>query len=147
MIRCVFIDMDNTIAENTTCDNVDYHSGLYLSKRPIQIVIDGILTLYEGCTFIIISKTAGGSRGMLEKKAWLSEYFPYASETILISPTDTKRPFIENYIEARGLKPKECLLIDDKKEILQDCKKLLINVKYPQQIICDYEQHNVRIRK
>ena len=140
MIKYVFIDMDNTIAENTTCDNVEFYQGLYIDKRPINIAIKGIINLYKDSTYIILSKTEGQSKGMLEKRAWLSKYFPYTDEIILISPIDTKKDIISMYMKNRSIKPKECLLIDDKKEILQDCKKLHINVKYPQQIICDYEE-------
>ena len=37
---------------------------------------------------------------------------------------------------------KDVLLIDDNKKILQACDKKGIPVKYPQQVICDYQEQN-----
>ena len=34
----------------------------------------------------------------------------------------------------------QVLLVDDKKDTLSSVSSLGINVKYPQQIICDYEE-------
>lgn len=139
MINYVFIDMDNTIAENITCDNVDFYPGLYLNKRPINIVIQGILALYPNSYYIILSKTSGSVDGIMEKREWLSKYSPYAYQTLLLSPSDSKKEVLAYFIESNHIDPGEVLLIDDKKSILQDCKTLGIDVKYPQQIICDYE--------
>lgn len=140
MINYIFVDMDNTIAENVTCEDVPYSSGLYLNKRPIQIVIDGIVSMYKDCRLIVLSKTAGGRRGALEKRAWLDIYFPYANEVYLISQEENKSDFIAKYAKKNNLDLESCMLIDDKKDILQDCSVLGINVKYPQQVICDYEE-------
>ncbi len=140
MIKWIFVDMDNTIAENVTCENVDFYDGLYLTKRPINIVIQGILNLYKDCNYIILSKADGGIQGMMEKRAWLHKYFPYAYSTLIINVNDVKSEYIASFIIQNNLDPEECLLIDDKKSILQDCARLGINVKYPQQIICDYEE-------
>ena len=38
-MRTVFVDLDNTLAANNTCDNVEYTKGLYIDKKPIKIVI------------------------------------------------------------------------------------------------------------
>lgn len=140
MIEYVFIDMDNTIAENTTCDNVDFYEGLYAKKRPIKIVLDGIRELYKDSEFVIITKTDGGSYGSMEKVLWLSKYFPEVKNIIIIRPEERKSKYIKDFIEKEGIDRSKCLLIDDKKSILQDCKKIGINVKYPQQVICDYEE-------
>ena len=57
-VDIVFVDMDNTIAENKTCQNVRYYKGLYEEKRPIKLVIKAIETLYmsSGIPIVIISK-------------------------------------------------------------------------------------------
>ena len=139
MIKYVFIDMDNTIAENSTCMNIEFYKGLYANKRPIKIVIDAILNLYSDCSFIILSKTDGGEDGKKEKLEWLSKYFPYTDTIILIDVLERKRDYIEDFLFINCIDASECLLVDDKKSILQDCSTLGISVKYPQQLICDYE--------
>ena len=48
--------MDNTIAENITCKDIEFCDGMYINKRPIQIVIDALNTLYPKAKFIIISQ-------------------------------------------------------------------------------------------
>jgi 5'(3')-deoxyribonucleotidase len=136
----LFLDMDNTIAENTTCDNVDYYPGLYLNKRPIQIVIDAIRHLYPDVTYIVLSKTDGGRDGKTEKIEWLKKYLPEVETAIFISPSESKDEYLKEIFTLYNIDPSKCLLIDDKKSILQQCKLLGINVKYPQQIICDYEE-------
>jgi hypothetical protein len=42
MVKVLFLDMDNTIAENSTCQDVEFSEGLYLNKRPIGFMIDAI---------------------------------------------------------------------------------------------------------
>ena len=42
MIDYVFVDMDNTIAENITCKDIEFYDGMYINKRSIQIVSDGL---------------------------------------------------------------------------------------------------------
>lgn len=143
-IKYVFIDMDNTIAENITCDDISFYPGLYINKRPIKIVIDAINKIYKDSFKVIISKTEGGEVGEIEKMNWLSKYFPDADLSIFVKSNETKRKYIEELMKYYEFNSNECLLIDDKKEILQDCKTLGIAVKYPQQLICDYEMLNKR---
>ena len=76
MISYVFVDMDNTIAENITCKDIEFCDGMYINKRPIQIVIDALNTLYPKAKFIIISQVQGGAFGIKEKIEWLNKYFP-----------------------------------------------------------------------
>ena len=37
-MRTVFVDLDNTLAANNTCDNVEYTKGLYIDKLTIPFV-------------------------------------------------------------------------------------------------------------
>lgn len=138
-MKYIFIDMDNTIAENTTCEDIEFHEGLYLNKRPIKVVIDAIRALYPNSLYIIFSKTAGGHDGRAEKGAWLEKYLPETHLAVFIEPEDSKSECIESFINSSMWDKKDCLVIDDKKSILQECLALGINVKYPQQIICDFE--------
>lgn len=140
MIKYVFVDMDNTIAENTTCQNIDYYEGLYLNKRPIQIVIKALRTLYPNVMFIILSKTQGGQEGRAEKREWLRKYFPHAFATIFIDSLDKKENYIRSIMKRHQMSGSEVLLVDDKKDILQAVEAMGVNVKYPQQLICDYEE-------
>lgn len=138
MIKYVFIDMDNTIAENTTCLDVEYKEGIYLNKRPVKQIIEAIETLYKDCTLVILSKAKGGIRGMFEKQAWLEKYFKRVDQVILMHPDERKSEYIKVFMSVNGIEPNMCLLIDDKKEILQDCVTIGIDVKYPLQVLCDY---------
>ena len=35
-MRTVFVDLDNTLALNETCDDIPYTRGLYSNKKPIK---------------------------------------------------------------------------------------------------------------
>ena len=50
-VDIVFVDMDNTIAENKTCQNVRYYKGLYEEKRPIKVVIKAIKVDTKGVAY------------------------------------------------------------------------------------------------
>lgn len=139
MIEYVFIDMDNTIAENITCDDIPFRPGLYLNKRPIQIVIDAIKYLYPNQKYIIISQTVDEA-GIIEKHEWLDIHFPITFDRLIIPNSSDKSDIIKAYLYQHNIDLKSIILIDDKKSILQSCKQLGIDVKYPQQIICDYEE-------
>lgn len=144
-MKHIFVDLDNTLAANETCDNVDYAPGLYLNKKPIQIVIDAIKYLYEKDNIIIISIYSGGWDGRQEKIEWMRKYLPNcinknAPFLIDYKDTRTKADFIKNYSINNNINIKNCLIIDDKKKILQECKKEGIQTLYPQQIICMYEE-------
>lgn len=142
MEKYLFIDMDNTIAENMTCDNIDFYKGMYLNKRPINVVINAIKELYPDAKYIIVSKTQGGFDGRLEKEIWIDEYFPEASPVIIIEYNEEKKDIIDIYLKINNINPENCLFIDDKKSELQKVKTLGVKTKYPQQIICDYEELN-----
>lgn len=140
MISYVFIDMDNTIAENVTCTDMKFCKGMYINKRPIQIVIDALNTLYPKAKFIIISQVQGGAFGVKEKIEWLNKYFPNVSQSFFLNPGEHKSDYIKWFLKINGIINTTVLLVDDKKDILSSMSSLGINVKYPQQIICDYEE-------
>ena len=136
MIKCIFLDMDNTIAENITPLDINYYKGMYVNKRPIQPVIDEIDAL--GLPVIIISKVQGGGPGIIEKRQWLIENLPFSPvENYFIDPSINKVDMIKAHCKTNNIKHEEVLVIDDKKDILLDCYKEGFNVKYPQQLICD----------
>ena len=140
MIDYVFVDMDNTIAENTTCKDIEFYDGMYINKRPIQIVIDALNILYPNAKFIIISQVQGGAFGIKEKKEWLGKHFPNTFQSFFLHPGERKSDYIEYFLKTNGIMNMQVLLVDDKKDILSSMTPLGINVKYPQQIICDYEE-------
>ena len=141
-MKVLYIDMDNTIAENKTCQNVEFTSGLYLSKRPIQVVIDAINTLYEDVPKVIVTKVQGGEEGIKEKRMWLEKYAPFPIEDIIFVQGDyyMKGVLIDQYNSRRNIPNEETLLVDDSKQVLRYCSAYNIQTKYPQQLICDYEQ-------
>lgn len=140
MEKYLFIDMDNTIAENQTCENVNFYKGMYLNKRPINTVINAIKALYPDSKYIIVSKAQGGWDGKREKEIWIDEYFEEASLVIILNVTEEKRNIILEYLYSNNISAEDCLFIDDKKSELQKVKRLGMKTKYPQQIICDYEE-------
>ena len=144
-MKTIFVDLDNTLAANETCQDVEFTKGLYLNKKPIRIVIDAIQYLYEFDNLIIMSVYAGGLEGRQEKIAWMKKYLPNCltkNPPFLIDYRDsrTKADFIKDYAKSYNIDLGDCLIIDDKKKILQECKKEGIQTLYPQQIICMYEE-------
>ena len=145
-VDIVFVDMDNTIAENKTCQNVRYYKGLYEEKRPIRVVIKAIEALYmsTGIPIVIISKAVGGRKGAEEKLRWVEKNLRLreGSECIFLTekePSIKKARIIKEYCNKHKIKLSNTLIIDDNKKTLQACEKIGIQAKYPQQVICDYE--------
>lgn len=144
-MNTIFVDLDNTLAANETCENVDFFEGLYLSKKPIKIVIEAINNLYKDDNIIIMSRYVGGEEGKQEKIEWMKKFLPkkfLINSPFLIDASDskTKADYIIGYAFLNRLTPDKCYLIDDNKLTLQDCKKHNINTLYPQQVICIYEE-------
>lgn len=145
-VDIVFVDMDNTIAENKTCQNVRYYKGLYEEKRPIKVVIKAIEALYvsSGIPIVIISKAVGGRKGAIEKLRWVEKNLRLrkGNECIFLTekePSIKKARIIKEYCKRHKIKLSNALIIDDNKKTLQACEKIGIQTKYPQQVICDYE--------
>lgn len=142
MIARLFLDMDNTIAENQTCQNIPFTPGLYLNKRPIQIVLDAIQELYP-VPIVIISKPQGGTAGIQEKLQWLQEQTTLQPvDFIFLQPDQPyyyKAVLIDQYCQQHDIPINQTLIIDDSKQVLQYCQAYNIQTKYPQQVICDYE--------
>lgn len=143
--KVVFIDMDNTIAETTTCKTIKFQQGLYLSKRPIQTVIDAILTLYPQPK-VIVTKVQGGQAGIDEKLQWLQQHFEPKTFVDFIflldhEPYYYKGVYIDKWLQQHNLQNEDALIIDDSKQVLQYCDAYGIQTKYPQQVICDYEEY------
>lgn len=144
-MKIIFLDMDNTIAENKTCDNVEFTPGLYLRKRPIQVVIDAITTLYPDIPKIILSKAQGGATGKQEKLDWLSENFPGTFVDFIFLDEGEKYymkgVYADQWCQLHDIPNEEALVIDDSKQVLQYCKAYGLQTQYPQQVICDYEEY------
>lgn len=141
----IFVDMDNTIAENKTCKSIEFYEGMYAEKRSIRIVIDAILNTYPASRIYILSKTQGGERGRIEKREWLERHCPdmTLNRPRFIEPNQSKCTVICALAASRGIKSRECLIIDDNKSVLQECDKAGIQTLYPQQVICEYESRKI----
>ena len=63
MFKVLFLDMDNTIAENITCQDISFSSGMYLNKRPIGFVIDAVDKMMrpELELLVVLTQTQGRS--------------------------------------------------------------------------------------
>ena len=145
-MKTVFVDLDNTLALNETCDDVPYTKGLYLNKKPIKEIIHLVDYYYRDiANIIIISRYVGGEDGKQEKINWMRKHLPKSfliNSPYLISSDDikTKADYINEYSISNNMKLEDCTIIDDKKEILQQCKKIGIKALYPQQLIVRYEE-------
>lgn len=145
-MRTVFVDLDNTLALNETCDDIPYTRGLYLNKKPIKEIINLVDYYYRDiANIIIISRYVGGEDGKQEKIDWMKKYLPKSfliNSPYLITSDDikTKANYINEYAISNNMKLEDCTIIDDKKEILQQCKKIGIEALYPQQLIVRYEE-------
>ncbi|MBR0371420.1 MAG: hypothetical protein IJH63_11995 [Methanobrevibacter sp.] len=145
-MRTVFVDLDNTLALNETCDDIPYTRGLYLNKKPIKEIINLVDYYYRDiANIIIISRYVGGEDGKQEKIDWMRKYLPKSfliNSPYLITSDDikTKADYINEYSISNNMKLEDCTIIDDKKEILQQCKKIGIEALYPQQLIVRYEE-------
>lgn len=143
-IKIIFLDMDNTIAETKTPMSIEYYDGMYLEKRPIQIVIDAINTLYPNIPVVIISKAQGGLKGINEKIKWLESISLKVKDKIFLMESDKyymKAIYIDQWCDKNGIDISQCLIIDDSKEVLKYCSAYKLQTKYPQQLICDYEEY------
>lgn len=145
-MRAVFVDLDNTLALNETCDDIPYTNGLYSNKKPIKEIINLVDYYYRDiANIIIISRYVGGEDGKQEKIDWMRKYLPKSfliNSPYLITSDDikTKADYINEYAISNNMKLEDCTIIDDKKEILQQCKKIGIEALYPQQLIVRYEE-------
>lgn len=146
MIKHVFIDMDNTIAEVITPYFKDYFEGMYYSKRPIKVMIKAINTLFSKQDKYILSVARGNEKGINEKIYWLKKECSILTRENYFIDYDSnnnneKSDFIIKWCDKYGVNPMECLLIDDKKDTLVKCKDLGIQVMFPLQVICEYENN------
>ena len=141
MFDVVFLDMDNTIAENTTCRNVEFVDGMYENKRPISFVIDAINALLrpKSKRVVLVTIYQGGDLGMQEKLFWLEKIrFKYDDILFIEESTQTKTSQMIEYCNKYNCDPCSCLFIDDKKSMLQDAEKSGLQVMYPQQLLVSY---------
>lgn len=144
MFDVIFLDMDNTIAENTTCRNVEFNDGMYENKRPISFVIDAIDTLLRPNSkrVALVTVCQGGDLGKQEKLFWLRKInFEYDDILFIEEHKHTKSIEMLDYCKKGGYKPENCLFIDDKKVMLQDAEKFGFQVIYPQQLLVHYYEY------
>ena len=140
MFKVLFLDMDNTIAENITCQDIDFSKGMYLNKRPIGFVIDAVDEMIRPGleSLVILTQVQGQSPGIDEKQHWLNVIDFRHDAFIGITDDTSKSDKMLEFCSMNGYIPKDCLLIDDKKSVLQDAEKHGFHVMYPQQLLVDY---------
>jgi FMN phosphatase YigB (HAD superfamily) len=141
MYDVIFVDMDNTIAENTTCQDVHFFAGMYLNKRPISFVIDAIDSLLRNKSkkVVVVTVFQGAEIGKSEKLQWLQNVHFQYDDVLFVDEHKTKK-YIEmtKYCSQYQYNPSHCLFIDDKKIMLQDAAGHGFQVIYPQQLLVDY---------
>ena len=132
--------MDNTIAENKTCQDVEFSDGLYEKKRPINFVIDAIhyMLRKDGAKIVIATTVKGGDLGMQEKLYWLELIGFEYNDILFANQTVKKVDEMIRYCKDSDIEPKDCVLIDDNKSVLQDADSRGFKVMYPQQLLVDY---------
>ena len=145
MIEVIFLDMDNTIAENTTPMNVEFTVGLYYDKRPILQVLQALDTLYPDTPRVILSKAQGGSKGVEEKKLWLQLHqVKNIVDYIFLKETEQyymKGVYADQWLSQHHIAPEKALVIDDSKQVLQYCQAYGLLTQYPQSVLCDYSEY------
>lgn len=146
MIEVIFLDMDNTIAENTTPSNVEFTPGLYFDKRPIKQVLKALDTLYPNTPRVILTKAQGGAQGVEEKKQWLQlERVKNIIDYIFLKEDEAyymKGVYADQWLSQHHIAPEKALVIDDSKQVLQYCQAYGMLVQYPQSLLCDLTEHN-----
>lgn len=146
MVEVIFLDMDNTIAENTTPANVEFTPGLYYDKRPIKQVLQALDTLYPNTPRVILSKAQGGQQGVNEKKQWLQlEQVKNIVDYIFLKETEQyymKGVYADQWLSQHQIDNSHALVIDDNKQVLQYCQAYGMLVQYPQSLLCDLTAHN-----
>lgn len=150
IVQVLFLDLDNTLAANITCQNIKFYKGLYLNKKPIPQVIEAIEEVYlnHGLGLkevVIISKALGGNAGRQEKLRWIEKYLslPKGTKCIFLDsnePSTKKAQIIKEFCKKNHYRINEALIIDDNKQVLQACEKVGIKVKYPQQVLAEYAE-------
>lgn len=146
-MKHIFIDMDGTIAEykgpNDKIIIEDYSKvfNMYISKRPVKIVLDAIKKLYENDEYYIIS-AAPNERAIQEKDEWLDKYFPVKKENryYIKYPVTDKASELEKILEKLNLNYEDVVLIDDHHDILKKVERMGIQVYHPSRIISRYEE-------
>ena len=74
-------------------------------------------------------------------KKYLPEKMTINAPFLIKSSDNSKKAdYIMGYAFMNNLNPSDIIIIDDKKDILQDCKAHNIIALYPQQVICEYEE-------
>ena len=132
--------MDNTIAENRSCQDVEFFDGMYEKKRPISFMIDAIhyMLRKEGIKIVIATGVQGGDLGMQEKLYWL-ELVEFEYDDILFANENVRKiDEMIRYCKENDINHKDCLLIDDNKSILQEAESNGFKAIYPQQLLVDY---------
>jgi hypothetical protein len=140
MYKVLFLDMDNTIAENITCQDVPFEQGMYLNKRPINFVIDAVNDMIRPGLdhLVIVTQVQGEGQGINEKQEWLLNHDFYHDVFIHITDDTAKSKFMLDFCNMNGYKPADCLVVDDKKTVLQDAEHFGFNTMYPQQLLVEY---------
>lgn len=124
-MKHIFIDMDGTIAEykgpNDKIIIEDYSKvfNMYISKRPVKIVLDAIKTLWKWWILYNISSTKWTCNS--RKDEWLDKYFPVKKENryYIKYPVADKASELEKILEKLNLNYEDVVLIDDHHDILK----------------------------
>ena len=130
-MKYLFIDMDGTIADywhkSGKCDIKEFDKGMFITKRPVKIVIDAIKTLFPERDYMyLIISIVPHEDGIVEKNDWLDKYFNIEKDrrVFLQFPNSDKVYYIYKWCEVNNIKPEDVIFIDDHHDVLKKTRRM-----------------------
>jgi len=136
--KIVFIDMDGTLVSYNTIDDkviaTEFPDGFFRNRKAVYPMICKVDELFTDYQMAILS-AAPHDQAIIEKNEWLDRHFSMPKRYFIKWKEETKRDFIEKYIEDNHITKADVTLIDDEHEILIDCEAFGIQVYHPSRVL------------
>ncbi len=142
-----FVDMDGCVAayQDLVADehgNIDYTNGeIFKYAKPVTHIIDRLGgRMYFNIDNIRILSASPNSICNDEKSEWLDKNMPFIKKEnrFFVGNKQYKVVMLENLIKKFNLNPKDVTLLDDEHKILEDAKRLGVNVMHPSMFLAKY---------
>lgn len=148
----IFVDMDGCVAayQDLPVDeygNVDMVGNeIFKYSLPVWDIIDRLRVNFKPENIFILSASPNSICND-EKREWLKINLPFLKdENIFFVGNKTyKTVMLQNLIKKFKFEAKDVLLLDDEHKILEDGKKLNINVMHPSLFLAKIPEHSVTI--
>lgn len=154
-MKYVFVDMDGVIAEYgypSGAYDGEFQKGNYLGKKPVNTVINEIISKYNDSEHIImVCSACPNTKAVFEKNEWLNLNFNVPYENRIFTTLDEdKIDVIKYFIEdmMHGNLQEHALIIDDKGSILAKAHSFGMECYHPTQLLAikkEDEQNTVDV--